>query len=261
MKLTEHVSYELKDRVAHVRLDRPEARNALSGAIVEGLVRAVHEVERDRRVRAVLVAGEGGWFCAGGDLKAFASGGFDPAQAAGVHDGLLGLHRLPVPVVAAIEGGAIGYGVGLASASDIRVAARGARFQAGFTGIGLSPDSTTSFFLPRLLGLSRALAFMLSNLPVTAEDMYAAGYVAALADPGEAIATATQLVEHMALMPSAALRRAKRLLQWSLSNSPERQIEAEVRFITETFPTADFREGTTAFVEKRKPVFNPERQD
>jgi 2-(1,2-epoxy-1,2-dihydrophenyl)acetyl-CoA isomerase len=248
-------------RVAHVRLNRPEVRNALSAEIADGLVKAVEEVERDRRVRALVLAGEGGWFCAGGDLKAFAAGTFSADSAAAVHKGLLGLHRLPLPVIAAVEGGAIGYGVGLASACDIRIAARGARFQAGFTGIGLSPDSTTSFFLPRLLGQSRALAFMLTNLPVTAEDMHTAGYVAALAEPGEATKTATALAEHVAQMPSGALRRAKRLLQWSLSNSPEQQVEAETRFILESFPSEDFREGVTAFAEKRKPAFQAERQD
>lgn len=263
MQLTEHVSYELRDRVAHVRLTRPEARNALSPALAAGLVKAVGEVEADRRVRAVILAGEGDWFCAGGDLKAFAQGGLE-AGAGGfeaIHDGLLGLHRLPVPVVAAIEGGAIGYGLGLASACDIRVAAAGARFQAGFTGIGLSPDSTTSFFLPRLLGLSRALAVMLTNLPVSAEEMQAAGYVFAVSEAGQAVAKAAELAERMAHLPSASLRRAKRLLQVSLSHSPQEQIEMEGRFVLETFQTDDFREGATAFVEKRKPEFAAEREE
>src|SRR5262252_6938594 len=104
MQLTEHVSYGVESRVAHVRLTRPESRNALSPAIVEGLVKVVGEVEADRRVRAVVLAGEGSWFCAGGDLKSFAGSGFELGQFASIHDDLLGLHRLPVPVVAAVEG-------------------------------------------------------------------------------------------------------------------------------------------------------------
>ena len=261
MQLSEHVSYELIDRVGHLRLTRPEARNALSPEIAQGLLKAVAELEGDRRVRAVVLAGEGSWFCAGGDLKAFAHGGLEVGDFETVHDGLLGLHRLPVPVVAAIEGGAIGYGLGLASSCDIRVAAAGARFQAGFTGIGLSPDSTTSLFLPRLLGLSRALGMMLTNLPVSAEEMHAAGYVFVVAEPGNAVAKATALADRLAHMPSAALSRAKRLLQVSLSNSQPEQIEQERRFVLETFQTDDFREGVTAFVEKRLPEFQAERQD
>ncbi|HEX2682123.1 MAG TPA: enoyl-CoA hydratase-related protein [Candidatus Dormibacteraeota bacterium] len=260
MQLNEHVSYELEGRVAHVRLTRPEARNALSPAIAEGLVKVVGEVEADRRVRAVVLAGAGTWFCAGGDLKSFAGGGFELGQFDSIHDGLLGLHRLPVPVVAAVEGGAIGYGLGLASACDIRVAAAGARFQAGFTGIGLSLDSTTSFFLPRLLGLSRALGVMLTNLPMTAEDMHIAGYVFAVVEPGKVVEKATELAERIAQMPAAALTRAKRLMHMSLSNSAADQIEQEGRFVMETFQTDDFREGVTAFVEKRKPEFQAERE-
>lgn len=259
MQLTEHVSYELRDRVAHLRLTRPETRNALSAEIVQGLLKAVAEVEGDRRVRAVVLAGEGSWFSAGGDLKSFASGGLDLGGFDAVHDGLLGLHALPVPVVAGIEGGAIGYGLGLASACDIRVAAAGARFQAGFTGIGLSPDSTTSYFLPRLLGLSRAVGLMLTNLPMTAEEMHAAGYIFLVAEPGQAVAKATELAARMAHMPAAALSRAKRLLQSSLSNSQADQIEGEAQYVLETFQTEDFREGVRAFVEKRKPEFQAER--
>src|ERR1700724_2124766 len=95
MQLTEHVSYELKDRIAFVTLTRPETRNALSNAIADGLVLAVKEIEHDRQVRAVILGGEGPTFCAGGDLKAFASGAFSADSAAAVHDGLLGLHRSP----------------------------------------------------------------------------------------------------------------------------------------------------------------------
>jgi 2-(1,2-epoxy-1,2-dihydrophenyl)acetyl-CoA isomerase len=261
MQVTEHVRYELVDRVAHVRLTRPEVRNALSNEIIDGLAQVGEEIRRDRRVRAAVVAGDGGYFCAGGDLKAFAVGGVDPERARRIHDGLLGLHRAPIPVLAAIEGGAIGYGLGLASACDIRVAAGGARFQAGFTGIGLSPNSTTSFFLPRLLGMSRALAIMLTNLPLSAEDMHAAGYVFQVVETGRAVDSASDLASRIAAMPSAALRRAKQLIQWSLSNGPEEQVGRELTFVMETITTDDFREGVMAFVEKRKPVFAAERLD
>jgi 2-(1,2-epoxy-1,2-dihydrophenyl)acetyl-CoA isomerase len=260
MQLTEHVSYELKDRIAFLTLTRPEARNALTGALAEGLVLAVTEIERDRRVRAVILAGEGPVFCAGGDLKAFAGGSFSADSARLVHDGLLGLHRSPAPVIAAIQGGAIGYGLGLACACDIRVAAEGARFQAGFTGIGLSPDSTTSYFLPRLFGPSLATRMMLTNLPMDAEEARAHGFVASVHPPAELSAAAVELAERIARMPSGALRRAKQLLQASLSHRAEEQVAMEVGFILESFATDDFREGVTSFVEKRKPDFAAERQ-
>src|SRR5216684_9233265 len=198
MQLTEHVSYELRNRIARVILTRPEARNALSNAIADGLVLAVEEIENDPRVRAVILAGEGPVFCAGGDLKAFAGGGFPNGET--VHKGLLGLHRSPAPVVAAIQGAAIGYGLGLACACDIRLAAEGTKFQAGFTGIGLSPDSTTSYFLPRLLGLGVATRMMLTNLPMDAEEAHALGFITSV-HPAAELATATEeLAERLVRM-------------------------------------------------------------
>lgn len=262
MQLTPHVRYELRDRVAHITLTRPDARNALSPELATGLLMAVKEIDRDRRVRAAILGGEGPVFCAGGDLKAFASAtGVGSGLAGTVHEGLLGLHRSPVPIIAAIDGAAIGYGVGLASACDIRLATAGARFQAGFTGIGLSPDSTTSYFLPRLLGPSRARAFMLTNLPWTAEDMLSAGYVLSVHGPEELAGAAQMLADRMARMPSGALRRAKHLLEKSLDNEAAEHVEMEVGYILESFATDDFREGVTAFVEKRKPEFSEERID
>jgi 2-(1,2-epoxy-1,2-dihydrophenyl)acetyl-CoA isomerase len=260
MQLTEHVSYELTDRVAYVTLTRSEARNALSEAIADGLLLAVEEIERDRRVRAVVLGGEGPTFCAGGDLKAFATGGMSSDTGERVHRGLIGLHRSPAPVIAAIQGAAIGYGLGLACACDIRLAAEGTKFQAGFTGIGLSPDSTTSYFLPRLLGPSVATRLMLTNLPMDAEEARGHGFVASVHPPAELAAAAEELAQRIARMPSGALRRAKALLRASLDHDAEEQVAMEVGFIVESFATDDFREGVTAFVEKRKPDFAAERQ-
>lgn len=262
MQLTEHVAYELSDRVAQITLTRPDARNALSPELANGLLLAVREIERDRRVRAAIVSGAGPIFCAGGDLKAFAAApGPGTGLADTVHEGLLGLHRSPVPVVAAIQGAAIGYGMGVASACDIRVAAAGCRFQAGFTGIGLSPDSTTSYFLPRLLGPARARAFMLTNLPWTAEEMLGAGYLLSVHAPEDLAGAAQSLADRMARLPSGALRRAKHLLEVSLDQAAAEHVEMEVRYIHESFAGDDFREGVTAFVEKRPPEFAPERLD
>jgi 2-(1,2-epoxy-1,2-dihydrophenyl)acetyl-CoA isomerase len=258
MLLSEHVSYELRDRIARVTLTRPQARNALSNAVADGLVLAVEEIEKDPRVRAVILAGEGPVFCAGGDLKSFASGGLPNPDT--VHKGLLGLHRCPVPVLGAIQGAAIGYGLGLACACDIRLAAEGTKFQAGFTGIGLSPDSTTSYFLPRLLGLAVATRMMLTNLPMDAEEARARGFIASVHPAPELAAATEELAERLVHMPSGALRRAKALLQASLSNRAEQQILMEVGFVVESFATDDFREGVTAFVEKRKPEFEAERR-
>ncbi|TME16973.1 MAG: enoyl-CoA hydratase [Chloroflexi bacterium] len=260
VQLTKHVAYELKDRIAHVRLTRPEARNALSPEQIDGLLEAMEKVSADRRARVVLLSAEGPIFCAGGDLKAFASATGLEGLADGVHRALFALHRCEAPVIAAIQGGAIGYGLGLASACDVRLAAEGTRFQVGFTGIGLSPDSTTSYFLPRLLGPSRARYLMLTNTPFDAAQALAIGYVAEVHPPERLLDAAAELAARIARLPSGALRRAKRLLEVSLDNPLERQVELEVGFIAESFASDDFREGVTAFVEKRKPEFAPERQ-
>jgi len=259
MQLTEHVAYELKDRIAWVTLTRPEARNALTDAIAEGLVLAVDEVQRDTRVRAVILSSEGPVFCAGGDLKSFAGGSISADFGDTVHKGLLGLHRSPAPVVGAVQGAAIGYGLGLACACDIRLAAEGTKFQAGFTGIGLSPNSTTSYFLPRLLGLAVATRMMLANLPMDAGEAHSLGFVASVHPADELMGAAEQLAERLAHMPSGALRRAKALLQASLDHEADEHVRMEVGLVLESFATDDFREGVTAFVEKRKPEFRAER--
>ncbi len=260
-QLTEHVAYGVDGSIAQVRLTRPEARNALSPALATGLAAAVERVIEDRRVRAVVLAGEGPWFCAGGDLRAFAEGGIQGEHAEAVHRGLIGLYRLPAPVVAAIAGGAIGFGLGLACACDIRVAEAGARFAVGFTGIGLSPDSTTSYFLPRLLGPSRARAMALTNETVSAEAAAAMGLVWKVCEAGQAVAAATELAERIAALPSAALARTKALLEVSLRLSVEEQVQLEIENILASSQTADFREGVTAFVERRRPSFSPTRVD
>ncbi len=260
MQLTEHVSYELRDQIARVTLTRPQARNALSAELAEGILLAVTKVAADRRVRAVILAGEGPVFCAGGDLKAFASEGFSAERAEVVHQGLLGLHRSPAPVIAAIQGAAIGYGLGLACACDIRLATDDAIFQAGFTGIGLSPDSTTSYFLPRLVGPSVATRMMLTNLPLPAAEAQTLGLVMSLHAADELTDAADRLAGRVAALPSGALRRAKALLQSSLRNSPEEQVAREVAEILHSFASDDFREGVASFLEKRKPVFEPDRQ-
>lgn len=259
MQLTEHVSYSSEEGIAHVRLTRPESRNALSAAVAQGLVEAMRQVTADRGVRAVVLAGGGPWFCAGGDLKAFAEGGITSELAGVVHEGLLAIHRSPAPVIAAIAGGAIGYGMGLASACDIRLAEAGTRFQVGFTGIGLSPDSTTSYFLPRLLGLSTATAMMLTNQPVDADRLHALGYLWQVVPPGQAVTAATALAEAIRAMPSGALTRSKRVLAASLLNSAEAQVALEVEHILGASQSPDFREGVTAFVERRAPRFEPAR--
>lgn len=259
MQLTEHVAYELRDRIARVTLTRPEARNALTDALARGLVLAVEEMEKDRRVRAVILDGQGPIFCAGGDLKSFATGNVSADFGEMVHKGLLGIHRFPAPVVAAVQGAAIGYGLGLACACDIRVAAEGTKFQAGFTGIGLSPDSTTSYFLPRLLGPSVATTMMLTNLPIDAAEAHARGFVASVHPTGELARAAEELAERIARMPSGALRRAKALLQASLDHEAEEHVRMELGLVLESFATDDFREGVNAFVEKRRPEFGAER--
>jgi 2-(1,2-epoxy-1,2-dihydrophenyl)acetyl-CoA isomerase len=260
VQLTEHVAYELTDRVAHVRLTRPQARNALSPAQVEGLLAAMEKVAGDRRARVVLLSGDGPTFCAGGDVKAFASGSGLDGIADGVHRALLAIHRCEAPVIAAIHGAAIGYGLGLASTCDIRLAAEGTRFQVGFTGLGISPDSTTSYFLPRLLGPSRARYLMLTNTAIDAAKALEWGYLAEVHPADRLQAAAEELAGRLARMPSGSLRRAKRLLEVSLDNRLEEQVEQEVAFIIESFASDDFREGVTAFIEKRPPDFAAERQ-
>lgn len=254
------VSTTIESGVARVELNRPDVRNAINIESLEALDEALTQVEADG-ARAVVLAGRGVNFCAGADL-ALVKSAFAGNAAATLGPLVESLHRvirhlrtLPMPVVAALEGPAVGAGMGLALAADLRVAGRSALLIPGYFAIGASPDGGVSYFLTRALGGTRAASLILRNQPLTAQDLLDSGLAEEVVDDGAAVAAATDLAASVAGSPPLALLRMRTLVDSATTNDMATQLDRERDLVAELWATTDFREGVGAFLERRRPTF------
>lgn len=241
------------DGLAHLRLNRPEASNGMDVPFLRALYDAVMTATGRPELRAVLLTGEGSNFCAGGDVKTFASKGDAlpdylreaTAWLQNVAQGLLGL---PVPVVAAVHGFAAGGGgLGLVCASDIVVAGESARFMSGAARVGMAPDGGSSVTLTQLVGVRKAMEILLLNPTLTAADALEIGLVTRVVADDE--------LQGEGLASARALGATKRLVWSGLGNRVEAQLPEEARTVSELSGTADAREGLAAVLERRTPKF------
>ena len=252
---------ELADGVLTLTLNRPERLNAFVPAMHEALAAAFERAEREEAIRAVLLTGAGRGFCAGQDLqeRKFVPGEGPRDLGAGLdryYNPLIRRMRaLEKPVVAAVNGVAAGAGASLALACDVVIAARSSSFIQAFSRIGLVPDAGSTWFLPRLVGSARALGLALTGEGVPAEQAAAWGMIwKAVAD--ESLMTeARALALRLAQGPTRGLGLIKRALNRSLDNDLHTQLDLERDTQREAGRTGDYREGVTAFLEKRPPRF------
>lgn len=260
MKL-KHIVYEKSGGVVELTLNRPEAFNSIDVPLAMDLHAAVAAVDADRDVRAVLLTGAGRAFCGGGDVVGFQKrvGGDIAAHIKEIthylHGAISRMTRLRAPVVGAINGVAAGGGLGLALAPDLAIAAKTAKFKMAYTGIGASPDASSSFFLPRLVGLRRAFDLTLLNRTLTAEEAESWGLINRVVEDSQLRDEAMKVARDLAEGPTESYRRVKRLFYCSFDNGLEKQLEDEAQGIAASSETADFAEGVTAFVQKRAPKF------
>jgi 2-(1,2-epoxy-1,2-dihydrophenyl)acetyl-CoA isomerase len=257
------LTYAVKDHVATITMNRPERYNALTIRMIENLLEMVSACEEDREVRVLVLTGAGRAFCAGGDVKEFAERLGTISQhlrrlLASFHEAVSRMNRMSKPVIAAVNGVAAGAGMSLAMACDMAVAADSARFTMAYSKIGATPDGSSTYFLPRLVGLRRALELTYTNRVLTAREAEAWGLVNRVVPDAEFPATVNALAAELAAGPTLALGRAKRLFLMSGHESLETQMENETQFIALSSKTADFREGVKAFAEKRQPIFRGE---
>jgi 2-(1,2-epoxy-1,2-dihydrophenyl)acetyl-CoA isomerase len=251
------------DGVATVRLNDPASLNALSVGMANHLRDALSDLATDPSVRALVLTGTGRGFCAGGDVQSFYDNRDDPAEVmAAVIDGLHGavqvLLDLPFPTVAAINGVVAGAGMGVAMATDLAVAVDDAIFTMAYTGIGVSPDGSSTFFLPRLVGTRIAMEMILTNRRVGAEEAVALGLINKSVPSEDFDSEVAAIAQKLARGPTRAYVRSRRLVRSSLGNDPVAQMEAEGQGIMAAGETSDFYEGITAFIEKRRPTFTGE---
>jgi 2-(1,2-epoxy-1,2-dihydrophenyl)acetyl-CoA isomerase len=242
--------------VLTITLNRPEAYNAFTTSMHQALHAALDEA-RAAEVRAVVVTGAGKGFCAGQDMKEFESVDRDIAGhlEASYHPNVRAIRALEKPVIAAVNGAAAGAGLSLACACDLRIAADNAAFVPGFIGIGLVPDSGGTFFLTRLLGPSRAFAWMTSNRRLTAAEAHAWGLVDEVVEADSLPARAAEVAATYATGPTAGIGMTKRLFDRAVRASLDEQLALEAQLQSAATQTEDFREGVAAFLEKRPPNF------
>lgn len=253
--------FEVKDRVATITINRPDRYNALTIRMVEKLLELVSACDEDRGIRAVVLTGAGQAFCAGGDVREFVErietlSPYLKRLLAFFHGAVSGMNRMSKPVIAAVNGVAAGAGMSLAMACDLAMAAESARFTMAYSKIGATPDGSSTYFLPRLVGLRRALELTYTNRVLTAKEAEAWGLVNRVVPDAEFPAAVNALAAELAAGPTLALGWAKRLFFMSGHESLETQMENETQLIALSSKTADFREGIKAFTEKRKPIFS-----
>jgi len=249
---------ERLDGVALLTLDRPERLNALNGALISALEAAVAGFERDPGIRVVVLTGAGRAFCAGADiteLEALAGAHAFARHVEAITDAFRRLQHLPQPSIAAINGLALGGGLELALACDLRIAARSARLGVPEVKLGLLPAAGGSQRLGRFLPAAIAKHMLLTGDPITAEIALAHGLVNELVENGEALAAAMRLAVRLAQGPPLALAAAKRLVDEGAPMDLDAGIVLERETISLLFATDDRAEGIRAFLEKRQPSF------
>ncbi|MFO1199898.1 MAG: enoyl-CoA hydratase-related protein [Burkholderiaceae bacterium] len=256
-----NLSMAVTRQVAWITIERPAAFNALDLDTMGEFLDAAERCATDRGVRAVVITGSGEKaFCAGGDVAGFVRNADDierllMAMTTRLHTALSRLAWMDAPVVGMINGVAAGAGLSLAAACDLAIAAEHARFTSAYTQIGMTPDGSSTYYLPRLIGNRRAIELYLTNRTLTAAEALDWGLVNRVVPGATLRAEVEALAEKLAQGPSRAYGGVKKLLMLSANDSLESQMERETRSICEMSRTADGREGTRAFVEKRKPNF------
>src|SRR5258706_463919 len=248
------------DGVATLTLNRPDAFNALNLALGRDLFHAVLEVDDDPAVRAVVITGAGKAFCAGGDVKGFADnldrfGAVIKELTTYLHGAVSRLCRTDKPVIMAINGVAAGGGMSLALAGDLVLAAESARFTMAYAKIAATPDGSSTYYLPRLIGLRRALELYLTNRALSAREAQEWGLITRVVPDGELASAADALARELAQGPTRAFGGAKRLFHQSTWESLETQMELEAQAIAASGRTEDFKSGVTAFARKQAPTF------
>ncbi len=253
-----YINYYKKNAVAILVMDRPEKFNSFVREMALDFQKALDDAEADDHVRCILITGHGKAFCAGQDLQeATEDNGISLNKIVSEHYNpiILKLRNIPKPIVAAVNGVAAGAGANIALACDIVVAKQSASFIQAFSKIGLIPDSGGTWILPRLIGFQRATALMMTGEKVSAQQAENMGMIYK-AIPDEVFDHEVhQLALQLSEMPTYGLGLTKQALNQSFSNNMAEQLALEDKFQTLAGSSNDYKEGTQAFLEKRKPHF------
>lgn len=254
------LKFEVGAQIATITLHRPDAANSLNLQMGDELLMVANHCTSNPDIRAVILTAEGKMFCAGGDVTGFADsdnpGELLRAITSGLHAAIQRFVRMDAPLIIAVNGMAAGAGMSLAASGDIILAAESAQFTMAYTRIGLSPDGSSTFFLPRLVGPLKAKELMMRNAVLTAAEALELGLVSQVIPDAELMAAARETARELAAGPTRAYGEIKRLVADSFNNSLDTQLERETRAIAELAShSEDARSGIAAFVAKQPPTF------
>ncbi|SKB05310.1 enoyl-CoA hydratase/isomerase family protein [Aeromicrobium choanae] len=254
-----HVHYEVADGVATITIDRPEKRNALNYAMYDAIRDHTAEADADPAVRAIILTGVPGQFCAGTDLTELRD--VEPGTKAEDREGHTdGRHwylwESSTPVIVAVDGPAAGLGVELSTQADFRIASTRARFSWIFVQRGLIPDTGAgTFLLPDLVGPQQAKRLVFSGEFIDAEEAKRIGFVMDVVEPEDLLPAARELAARISTGSPFAISRAKSLLNWSSSRTRDEHLARHIEALTECQLSKDHQEGVAAFLERRSAVF------
>lgn len=265
MSSSDKVLLEINDSIAVITLNRPKVLNALDQEMLDQLWDIACQVGTDRKIRAVLLKGEGRAFCAGGDVKnmmaqAMSNPNVSPAvlakRGAGrLHQVVTEFRNMPKPVMAAIAGPCAGAGVGIALSADILWASQSSTFTLAYTKIGLSPDGGTTYLLTRAVGEKAAMDLFLTSRKIDADEALKLGLISRVLPDEELDLAVAQHLGQLAKGATRAYATAKKLVYNSLREGIETHLERETEGVARNVMSADFMEGVSAFMQKRDPEF------
>jgi 2-(1,2-epoxy-1,2-dihydrophenyl)acetyl-CoA isomerase len=255
------VLLSLEDGVGRLVLNRPEASNGMDVPFLRGLYDAIMTAHGQPELRVLLITGEGPNFCAGGDVKTFASKGdalpdYLREATSWLQVCVQGLLGLQAPVIAAVHGFAAGGGgFGLVCASDLVLAAESAKFMSGATRVGMAPDAGSSVTLPQIVGVRKAMEIFLTNPTLTAAEALGIGLITRVVPDADLLDEALAVARALAAGAPKAQAATKRLVWSGIGARVEAQLPEEARTVAELSGTADAREGLAAVIERRPPAF------
>ncbi len=255
---------QYQDGIATLVMNRPEARNALSMDMRAALADVLHDIERDESVRCVVLKGAGEHFMAGGDVKGMGESiKKSPAEIRkefilrihDLHPIMFAMRRMPKPIIASCQGAAAGAGVSVALACDLVIASEDAFFTLAYCRIGTSPDGSSSFHLPRAVGIKKAMEIALLGDRFDAQTAKDIGMINFVVPTAELEVETNALAQRLAAGPTHVYGNTKALFYRSLESEFEAQLQAEAEYFSDCASRPDFKEGVSAFIEKREAKF------
>ncbi len=258
--MSDLILYALEGDIATITFNRPKVMNALDPATIVAFGAVCERAERDATARVIVLRGAGPAFLAGGDVASFKANLADFSEkivgvVGELHRGILALRRAPKPVIACVHGAVAGAGMSIMMACDLVIAAEGTQFNMAYSRIATSPDGGASWFLPRLVGYQKAMEMLLLADMVDTTAMQAMGVVNRVVAADGLESEVRKLAQRLAAGPARAYAETKALVNNELNQTLNSHLQAEALAFSRCAAHADFAEGVTAFVDKRKAVF------